>query len=64
MGYKNTFRGGVGVVSDEKGNAVTRAPLTNQDMYEFDIRHMFGSQPYVQTAMLGSAALPANDPWT
>ena len=49
MGYKITFRGGEYVVSDKNGNVITRAPLSNQDIYEFDICHMFGSKPYVQT---------------
>ncbi len=64
LGYTITFRGGVGNVSDENGNVVTRAPLTKHDLYEFDIRHMFQSTPYVQTALLGSVVLPATDLWT
>ena len=63
MGYTITFRCGVGVVSDENGNVITLTPLSNQEMYEFDIRHMFGSKPYVQTAMLGSASMPDGDAW-
>ena len=64
MGFTITFGGGVGVVSDANGNIITRTPLSKNNMYEFDIRHMFGSQPYNQSAMLGSAKMSDNFAWT
>ena len=51
-------------MSDANGNIITRAPLSKRNMYEFDIRYMFGSQHYKQSAMLGSAKISDNDAWT
>jgi hypothetical protein len=59
-----TFGGGMGTVTDRDGKVVTQAPLSNRDLYEFDIRQLFESSAPTATALLGSAVLPDNDPQT
>ena len=59
-----TFKGGMGTVTDKDGRVVTQAPLTNRNLYEFNIREMFESSALTATALLGSAALPDKDPQT
>jgi hypothetical protein len=58
-GYTTTFCNGEGIVTDSKGKIVTRAPLSNHDLYEFDIREMFSSN--MDTALLGSVTLDENN---
>jgi hypothetical protein len=59
-----TFSGGMDTVTDKDGRVVTQAPLTNRNLYEFDIRELFESSALSATALLGNAALPDNDPQT
>ena len=59
-----TFSGGMGTVTDKDGRVVTQAPLTNHNLYEFDIRELFEASALTATAtaLLGSAAY--NEPQT
>ena len=44
LGYTTTFCNGKGVVTDRQGNIVTSAQLTDDDLYEFDIRELFEAE--------------------
>jgi hypothetical protein len=56
-GYTTIFSNGRGVVTDRQGNVIADAPLSDNDLYEFDIRELFNTQK----AMLGSATLDESD---
>ena len=49
-----------------EGNVITRAPLTEHNLYEFDIRELMStdSANLMSTALLGSATLDETDPET
>jgi len=42
-GYTTIFSNGRGVVTDPQGNVVADAPLSHNDLYEFDIRYVICS---------------------
>ena len=56
-GYTTIFSNGRGVVTDPQGNVVADAPLSHNDLYEFDIRDLFATQ----SALLGSVTLPESE---
>ena len=56
-GYTTIFSNGRGVVTDPQGNVIADAPLSENDLYEFDIRDLFDTQK----AMLGSATLDESE---
>ena len=57
MGYTITFKNGEGIVSDNSGTIITRAPLSSKDLYEFDIRELFAQNH----SLLASATLDETD---
>jgi hypothetical protein len=52
-----TFKNGEGIVSDNDGTIITRAPLSSKDLYEFDIRELFAQNH----SLLASATLDESD---
>ncbi len=57
MGYTITFKNGKGIVSDDNGTIITRAPLSWKDLYELNIRELFTQNH----SLLASATLDESD---
>ena len=52
------------MVTDKRGNIISAAPFSSNNLYDFDIRQMFGTSETTPAALLGSVSLPDSDPWT